>query len=174
MNLPPILFLRTIGNFVANIEKKRKKLVKCKLIIILRPQSKHPTYCTMTKKEKFHIEYVFDNVSLLSLWNHVTTPFGLSDWFADSVKITGSVYTFSWQKIKQSAQVIEEEPHELIRFRWEDEEASDAYFGFRIRVIELTGSTVFEITDFALPAEKADAIHLWETQVETLKRTLGI
>ena len=35
------------------------------------------------KKEKFHIEYIFDKVSRRSLWNHLTTPPGLSAWFAD-------------------------------------------------------------------------------------------
>lgn len=129
----------------------------------------------MMKKEKFHIEYVFDKVSLLSLWNHVTSPIGLSDWFADKVDIDGDMYTFSWGgAVRQLAQVIEENPNELIRFRWEDEEDPSAYFGFKIRITELTGCTIFEITDFATAAEKADAIHLWETQVEILKRTLGI
>ena len=126
------------------------------------------------KKEKFHIEYVFDKVSLLSLWNHVTTPLGLTDWFANKVEIEGNKYTFSWGKVRQSARMIEECPNESIRFRWEDEEDPSVYFGFKMRITELTGSAVFEITDFAPAAEKADAIHLWETQVETLKRTLGI
>ena len=37
-----------------------------------------------------------------------------------------------------------------------------------------TGSTALEITDFAEPNEKTDAIDLWDLQVEVLKRTLGI
>lgn len=39
------------------------------------------------KKEKFHIEYIFDKVSRRSLWNHLTTALGLSAWFADEVII---------------------------------------------------------------------------------------
>jgi hypothetical protein len=31
-----------------------------------------------------------------------------------------------------------------------------------------------EITDFAEPDEKGDAITLWETQVDLLKRRLGV
>ena len=38
-------------------------------------------------KEKFNIEYVFDNVSRSSLWNHITTSRGLSSWFAEKVSI---------------------------------------------------------------------------------------
>ena len=126
------------------------------------------------KKEKFHIEYVFDKVSLPSLWNHVTSPPGLAEWFSDKVNINGDVYTFSWKEARQSATVIAHLPGEFIRFQWEDEDDDSAYFEFKMRTTELTGSTVFEITDFAIPTEKGDAIHLWETQIETLKRTLGI
>ena len=46
------------------------------------------------KKEKFHIEYIFDKVSRRSLWNHLTTPPGLSAWFADDVIINGNIYVF--------------------------------------------------------------------------------
>ena len=46
------------------------------------------------KKEKFHIEYIFDKVSRRSLWNHLTTALGLSAWFADEVIINDNLYTF--------------------------------------------------------------------------------
>ena len=49
-----------------------------------------------------------------------------------------------------------------------------AYFEFQIHTHELTGSTSLQITDFAEPDEKRDSIDLWDTQVEELKRTLGI
>lgn len=126
------------------------------------------------KKEKFHIEYIFEKVSFLSLWNHVTSPPGLSEWFAEKVEIDKDVYEFTWSGSSQIARVIDCSAHEFIRFRWEDEEDPAAYFEFRMRTTELTGSTVFEVTDFAVASEKADAIYLWETQIETLKRTLGI
>lgn len=61
-----------------------------------------------------------------------------------------------------------------VRYRWVDEEDPNAYFEFIIHNIELTGSTALEITDFTEPDEKADSIGLWDSQVETLKRTLGI
>jgi hypothetical protein len=45
---------------------------------------------------------------------------------------------------------------------------------FQIFTHELTGSTSLQITDFAEANEKHDSIDLWDTQIETLKRTLGI
>lgn len=126
------------------------------------------------KKEKFHIEYVFDKVSKRSLWNQITTPPGLSAWFADDVTINDTTYTFKWDKTEEEAEVLFLKPEVTIRFRWTDEEDENAYFEFFIHTIELTGSTSLEITDFAEPDEKTDSIELWDTQVEALKRTLGI
>lgn len=126
------------------------------------------------KKEKFHIEYILNNVSRRSLWNHLTTPPGLSAWFADDVVIDDTRYTFKWNKDEQEAEVLLVKPELSIRYRWEEEEEENVYFEFIIHTVELTGATALEITDFAEPSEKKDAISLWDSQVEVLKRTLGI
>jgi hypothetical protein len=128
----------------------------------------------MIKKEKFHIEYVFDKVSARSLWNHLTTALGLSSWFADEVNISGNRYIFTWNKVREEARLLEEKPGVKVRFRWLNGDDANYYFEFIIHNIELTGATSLEITDFAEPDEKADAIALWDSQIEVLKRTLGI
>ena len=125
------------------------------------------------KKEKFHIEYVFDKVSKRSLWNHLTTPPGLSSWFADSVNIIGDTYIFSWDKTQEKALVLNMKPDFWVRYKWEYE-VENVYFEFRIHTIELTGGVALEITDFAEPSEKMDSISLWDSQVDALKRTLGV
>jgi len=124
-------------------------------------------------QEKFHIEYFLDQVSRKSLWNHIATPIGLSTWFADSVTIKDDVYTFKWNKEEQKAVVISNKTEDSIRFHWIDDEEK-AYFEFRIHTLELTGTTSLEVTDFADPDEKKDSIELWDTQIDELKRTLGI
>ena len=126
------------------------------------------------KKEKFHIEYIFDKVSRRSLWNHLTTPPGLSAWFADDVTINDNMYVFKWNRDEQEAEVLSVKPEISIRYRWAGEEEDNAYFEFLIHTVELTGATALEITDFAEPDEKKDSINLWDSQVEELKRTLGI
>lgn len=127
----------------------------------------------MMKKEKFHIEYVFDKVSRRSLWNHLTTPPGLSAWFADDVIINSNVYTFVWDKTQEKAEIVSMKPESSVRYRWL-EVNGNTYFEFAIHTIELTGSIALEITDFAEPDEKHDAIDLWDSQIVELKRTLGI
>ena len=126
------------------------------------------------KKEKFHIEYIFDTVSRRSLWNHLTTPPGLSAWFADDVTINDNTYVFKWNRDEQEAEVLSVKPEISIRYRWTDEEEDNVYFEFLIHTVELTGATALEITDFAEPDEKKDSINLWDSQVYELKRTLGI
>lgn len=126
------------------------------------------------KKEKFHIEYVFDKVSRRSLWNHVTTPPGLSSWFSDDVSINDSHYTFKWDKDEETAELLSVKPDISVRYRWVDDEDPNSYFEFKIHTVELTGATALEITDFAEPDEKEDAIDLWDSQIDMLKRTLGI
>ena len=126
------------------------------------------------KKEKFHIEYIFDKVSRRSLWNHLTTPPGLSAWFADDVTINDNTYSFKWNRDEQEAEVLSVKPEISIRYRWTDEEEDNVYFEFLIHTVELTGATALEITDFAEPDEKKDSINLWDSQVYELKRTLGI
>ena len=126
------------------------------------------------KKEKFHIEYIFDKVSRRSLWNHLTTPPGLSAWFADDVTINDNTYVFKWNRDEQESEVLSVKPEISIRYRWTDEEEDNVYFEFLIHTVELTGATALEITDFAEPDEKKDSINLWDSQVYELKRTLGI
>ena len=126
------------------------------------------------KKEKFHIEYIFDKVSRRSLWNHLTTPPGLSAWFADDVTINDNTYVFKWNRDEQEAEVLSVKPEISIRYRWTDEEEDNVYFEFLIHTVELTGATALEITDFAEPDEKKDSINLWDSQVYELKRTPGI
>ena len=125
-------------------------------------------------KEKFDIEYGLGNVSLNSLWNQLTTSMGLSSWFADKVAVKNNEYTFTWHTEEQKANAILILPEVCIRYRWINEPDPIAYFEFHIHTMELTGVTALEITDFAEPGEKEDAIDLWDSQVYILKRTLGI
>lgn len=127
------------------------------------------------KKEMINIEYIFNNVSQISLWNQLTTPLGLSAWFADKVSVRNNEYTFRWHKdYVQKARAVLIIPEVKIRYKWEEEADSSAYFEFSIQTMELTGATVLRITDFTEPDDKTSTIELWNSQIDTLKRTLGI
>lgn len=125
-------------------------------------------------KEKFSIEYMLKSVSPAVLWTYIATSNGLSDWFSDQVDVEGKKFTFIWNKVPQCATQLTIRYGSFIRFQWEDEEEARAFFEFRINQIELTGDTVLVVTDFAYPDEKKDAIELWNKQISSLKRVLGI
>jgi uncharacterized protein YndB with AHSA1/START domain len=127
-------------------------------------------------KEKFHIEFLMGNASQNSLWRMISQIDGLSEWFADEVSMDESetIYTFTWGKSYNQAVILSQKPQSHIRYRWIDEEEEDCYFEFILRKLDLSGDMTLEVTDFAEPDDKGDAIALWETEVEVMKRRLGI
>ena len=127
-------------------------------------------------KDKFHIEFLMGNATQTSLWRMISQIDGLSEWFADEVLMdeTETRYTFLWGKSSNVAQIVCSKPQTLIRYHWLDEEDEEIYFEFILRKLDLSGEMTLEVTDFTEPDEKVDAIALWETQVELLKRRLGV
>ena len=126
------------------------------------------------RKEKIHLEYVFAKASKNTLWNYLTSASGLSGWFADDVDIKENTYTFIWDKSPSEAELINIIPNNKVRFKWVDDENPDSYFEFKLHTDEITGAIVLEITDFAEPEEKDHTISLWDSQIKSLKRILGI
>jgi len=121
---------------------------------------------------RYELEYTL-NCSPKVLFSRLSTPEGLSEWFADNVTVEGNIFTFHWNKTQSKARLASLRENKLVRFEWigsEDEETE--YFEFRI-VHELTNDLALIIIDFAEPDEKEDAIYLWDTQITDLKRILG-
>lgn len=107
------------------------------------------------------------------LYNFVTTPSGLAQWFSDTCDIeSNDVYVFGWEGSLERAQLIESEEPEYARFKWEDSEEGE-FFEFRIKKSEVANDTVLTITDFAEDMDIEDAKFLWESQIKTLARQIG-
>lgn len=124
-------------------------------------------------KTKYELEYTF-NTSPSFLYSRLSTPEGLSEWFADDVNLKRGKFHFIWEGAEQEAKVIQKKRNNFIRFHWEDDEDLEHYFEFRIRTHELTGDVALLITDFAEEEEKDDAIDLWNTQISELKYAIGL
>jgi uncharacterized protein YndB with AHSA1/START domain len=124
-------------------------------------------------KTKYELEYTL-NTSPSILFNRLSTPEGLSEWFADDVNLSKGKFTFLWEGTEQEASVIQKKANKFIRFRWDDDEEEDSFFEFRIHTDELTGDVALLITDFAEENEKNDAIDLWDTQISELKHAIGL
>lgn len=124
-------------------------------------------------KTKYELEYTI-NSSPRVLFNRLSTPAGLAEWFADDVNLKGSIYTFIWEKSEQLAEVILRKDNKYIRFHWMDDDDDHSYFEFRITQDEITGDVSLLITDFAEEDEKSDAVDLWDTQIAELKHVIGL
>lgn len=123
-------------------------------------------------KNKLILEYII-YASPKLLYEFITSPSGLSEWFADDVNIQGKIYTFVWDGAKQQAEALEILEGKSIRFRWTDR-AADTYFEFRIEKNELTHELSLVITDFAETAEDKNSLEvLWQGQVQRLMKVIG-
>lgn len=128
------------------------------------------------KPQKFDMEYDMRTTPVSLLWNYISTPHGLEQWFADNVSASGNEFTFTWSKQSENAAVLSSRNGVSIRFRWQHDNdcpPPKPYFEIRINKNELTGATSLLITDFAPADELADALELWNSQIENLRIRLG-
>jgi uncharacterized protein YndB with AHSA1/START domain len=127
------------------------------------------------KKEKIHIEYLLNASSRSIIWNAISTPIGLEDWFADKVQMKDKTFTFCWGKSEiRKAELIGTRINSFVRFHWLDDDDEKSYFEFKMNFNELTSDYVLEITDFVDSEEKDDQFELWKSQIDTLKRACGM
>lgn len=125
-------------------------------------------------KERFQLQFLL-KTSPRVLESKLSTPSGLSEWFADDVNAREDHYTFTWNGMDEEAQLIHHKQNQKIRFQWiiDQEENLDTYFEFSHEVDGLTGMVSLTITDFAEPDEKEDATRMWEQQIQNLRRLIG-
>jgi uncharacterized protein YndB with AHSA1/START domain len=126
------------------------------------------------KKEKIHLEYLLNATSRNIIWSAISTPSGLEGWFADKVVSNDKTESFYWGKEeKREAEIIAIRAFSYIRFRWKDDNDDRDYFELKMTNNELTNDYVLEITDFAYHDEGDAFKELWDSQIETLRRTCG-
>ena len=123
-------------------------------------------------RKKIELEYLFSS-SVKVLFSRLSTPAGLSEWFAENVFQKENQFTFVWNGMEHVATLIDCKPNSLVRFRWNDADNEEEYFGFDIHVESLTHEVALIITDFVDEDEEADAVDLWNKQINMLHRNLG-
>jgi uncharacterized protein YndB with AHSA1/START domain len=128
----------------------------------------------MEDKVKFEIEFPI-HASPQLLYQYITTPSGLSEWFADNVNSRGELFKFIWDGSEEQAKLITKKNGERVKFKWlaDDEEGNNCYFEIRIQVDEITKDVSLMVTDFAEEDEIEEAKMLWENQISDLKHVLG-
>ncbi len=128
----------------------------------------------MSEKVKYEMEIEIKS-STTVLFNMISTPSGLSEWFADDVNIKDDIFSFFWDGATEDAKLLSKRKGESVKFQWmEDvEEGLKTYFEMAIKVDDLTNDVALIITDFADADEMDESKLLWRNQVAELKMTIG-
>lgn len=130
----------------------------------------------MSDKIKIEMEFPI-HASPQLLYQYLSTPSGLSEWFADNVNSRGELFTFIWDGSEEQAKLLRKKSGESVKFKWlnEDEGDNSIFFEMRIQVDEITKDVSIMVTDFAEDDEDEieEAKMLWDNQISDLKHVLG-
>jgi hypothetical protein len=130
-------------------------------------------------KQIFTMEHVLNAKSENIIWELISTPGGLSKWFADQIEQNENIFTFFWglpwnvHETRQ-AKIISQKKNKYIRFAWEDETDESVYWELKIETFDLTGDYSLIITDFAEKEEMEDQKEIWINSLNTLRRMSGL
>ena len=124
-------------------------------------------------KVKYELEIPI-HASPSMLYQHISSPSSLQEWFADKVNSRGKIFSFIWDDTEEKAKLITKKSDDRIRFKWLESEDDDSYFEIKIQVDALTKDVSLIITDFADDEDEVEeAKQLWENQIDELKHTIG-
>ncbi|HSM62794.1 MAG TPA: START-like domain-containing protein, partial [Gillisia sp.] len=125
----------------------------------------------MEDKVKYEMEFPIQASPSL-LYQYISTPSGLSEWYADNVNSRGELFTFIWNESEEKAKLLSKKNGERIKFRWIEDEDTPYFFEIRIQVDEITKDVSIMITDFAEDDEIEEGKMLWENMISDLKQIL--
>jgi len=125
----------------------------------------------MSKKQLFTLEYPV-RCSPSILYEFLSTPAGLQEWFADKVDERDNIFSFSWNGAVEKAEILEGEEEKFVKFHWLAA-PKEEYLEFRIEKSEVTNQTILVINDFAEKKEIKDQSQLWDYQVKDLFHRIG-
>ncbi len=125
----------------------------------------------MSKKQLFTLEYPV-RCSPSILYEFLSTPAGLQEWFAEKVDERDSVFSFSWDGSTDKAEVLESIDDKSIRFHWLHA-PKEEFFEFSIEKSEVTNQTILMVKDFAEKKEIKDQSQLWNSQLKDLFHRIG-
>ena len=128
----------------------------------------------MSKKTFYSLEFDFQASPQL-LFQYLSTPSRLSEWFADNVNSRGERFVFIWDDSEEEAKMIQSKNNERVRFQWmnDEENSEDYYFEFMIQVDEITKDLSLIISDYSDDDELEESKLFWRSLIADLKQVLG-
>jgi hypothetical protein len=131
----------------------------------------------MAKKKLFTADFEV-HASIKMLYPYIQTASGLSEWFADDVKINNmdKTFTFYWDNEQHKARQVAHRTNHFARFEFlpEGDDGKDpAYFELRLEFNELTQSVFLKVNDYSDVDDLNELQDLWDGLVDNLRKTVG-
>ncbi len=128
----------------------------------------------MDSKIRYELEFPLNSSPQL-LYQYISTPSGLQEWFADNVNSRGEFFTFIWDGTEENARLASKKTGEKVKFKWVDDNKKDTEYYFELRILEdeITKDVSLMVVDYAIEDELEESKLLWENQVSDLKHVIG-
>ncbi len=126
----------------------------------------------MSNKIEIKMEYSL-RCSTNILFKRLSTALGLTEWFADDVKVKGNRFTFIWNGYGQDAELTHITDGVSVEFRWLEDNDPNNFFRFELETSELFDDITLHVTDHIEPDEADSQYELWESQISKLRSLLG-
>ncbi len=131
----------------------------------------------MTKKQLFTADYEL-HASVKMLYPYIQSASGLSEWFADDVRISPEkVFTFVWDNESHKAVISAQRTNNFVRFEYLPESEADkkdpSYVELNLESNELTQRTFLKIYDYSDFNDMVELQELWDGLIGNLKKVVG-
>ncbi len=126
----------------------------------------------MANRVKIRCDYYVKSSPAI-LFNFLTQPEGLIQWFADHVDTEDEDYMFTWNGAVERGVILEKEENSFIRLKMPETHEEDEYLEFRIEKAEISNDTILIVNDFADEDEVDDQRALWDSQIQALRGCVG-
>jgi uncharacterized protein YndB with AHSA1/START domain len=141
------------------------------------PNDRRPLMIPMTKKQLFTADYEL-HASVKMLYPYIQSASGLSEWFADDVRISPEkVFTFVWDHESHKAVISAQRTNNFVRFEYlpesEDDRKDPSYVELNLETNELTQRTFLKIYDYSDFNDMVELQELWDGLIGNLKTVVG-
>lgn len=122
---------------------------------------------------KVEFEYLLKTSNKV-LYNFLSTPDGLQEWFADKVNYKqNGEFEFNWDDELATAKIVSKRNNESVVFEFTDEEREGNTLEFKINTDPLTRDLALQIADYCLDDDQKSNRQLWDFLINNLKTKLG-
>ncbi len=120
------------------------------------------------------------NASVKMLFPYLSTPSGLSEWFAEKVKVVNTeerIYDIVWDGISHLAKLTALQLNKHVKFVFLPENEADkedpSYLEFKLVHNDMTETTFLKVIDYSLIDNEADLKELWISLIHSLCELIG-